>query len=117
MVWYIYFGFQVAKKAFVVVVLMKGQLAEWRSTQTETVFSIVVKGQLILKCPFGVFKSPKKPTKFFPGFLEKFFFAKQPLMFSTKATKIDEIFTVDLTLCSKCQIDGEDLHKLQKTRE
>ena len=22
---------------------------------------------------------------------------------------IDDIFTVDLTLCSKCQIDGEDL--------
>ena len=29
-------------------------------------------------------------------------------MFSKKATKIDEIFTVDLTLCSKCQIYGED---------
>ena len=29
-------------------------------------------------------------------------------MFSKKATKIDEIFTVDLTLYSKCQIDGED---------
>ena len=29
-------------------------------------------------------------------------------MFSKKATKIDEIFTVDLTLCSKRQIDGED---------
>ena len=29
-------------------------------------------------------------------------------IFSKKATKIDEIFTVDLTLCSKCQIDGED---------
>ena len=28
-----------------------------------------VKGQLISKCPFGVFKSPKIPTKFFPGFL------------------------------------------------
>ena len=28
-------------------------------------------------------------------------------MFSKKATKIEEIFTVDLTLCSKCQIDGE----------
>ena len=28
-------------------------------------------------------------------------------MFSKKATKIDEIFTIDLTLCSKCQIDGE----------
>ena len=29
-------------------------------------------------------------------------------MFSKKATKIDEIFTVNLTLCSKRQIDGED---------
>ena len=28
-------------------------------------------------------------------------------MFSKKATKIDELFTVDLTLCSKCQIDGK----------
>ena len=26
-------------------------------------------GQLISKCPFGVFKSPKKPTNIFPGFL------------------------------------------------
>ena len=29
-------------------------------------------------------------------------------MFFKKATKIDEIFTVDLTLCIKCQIDNED---------
>ena len=29
-------------------------------------------------------------------------------IFSKNATKIDEIFTVHLTLCSKCQIDGED---------
>ena len=29
-------------------------------------------------------------------------------MFSKKAAKIDKIFTVDLTLCSKCQIHGED---------
>ena len=29
-------------------------------------------------------------------------------MFSEKATKIDEIFNVNLILCSKCQIDGED---------
>ena len=29
-------------------------------------------------------------------------------MLSKKATKSDEIFTVDLTLCSKCQIAGED---------
>ena len=29
-------------------------------------------------------------------------------MFSKKATKMDKIFTVDLTLRSKYQIDGED---------
>ena len=29
-------------------------------------------------------------------------------MFPKKAKTIDEIFTVDLTLWSKCQIDGED---------
>ena len=33
-------------------------------------------------------------------------------MFSKKAAKIDEILTVDLTLCSKCQIDGEDFVNL-----
>ena len=32
-------------------------------------FKSISKGQLISKCPFGVFKSPKKPTNFFPGFL------------------------------------------------
>ena len=35
------------------------------------------------------------------------FFAVK-LLFSKKAAKFDKIFTVDLTLCSKCQIDGED---------
>ena len=29
-------------------------------------------------------------------------------MYSKKFKEIDEIFTVDLTLCSKRQIDGED---------
>ena len=29
-------------------------------------------------------------------------------VFSKKATKIDEIFTVDLTVNTYCQIDGED---------
>ena len=28
-------------------------------------------------------------------------------MFSKKATEINKIFTDDLTLCSKCQMDGE----------
>ena len=28
--------------------------------------------------------------------------------FLKKAAKIDEIYTVDLKLCSQCQIDGED---------
>ena len=36
---------------------------------------------------------------FFPTILK--------FMFSKKA-KFDEIFTVDLMLCSKCKIDGED---------
>ena len=31
--------------------------------------------------------------------------------FTKKATKIDEIFTVDLTVCSKSQIESEDLVK------
>ena len=30
-------------------------------------------------------------------------------MFSKKATKFDEIFIFDLTLCNKFQIEGEDL--------
>ena len=29
-------------------------------------------------------------------------------MFSKKATKIDEIFTIDTTVITYCQIDGED---------
>ena len=33
------------------------------------------------------------------------------LVFFKKATKIDKIFIVDLTVCSKCQIDGEDFVK------
>ena len=32
-------------------------------------------------------------------------------VFSKKATKIEEIFTVDLTVCSKRQIAGEDFFK------
>ena len=28
--------------------------------------------------------------------------------FSEKATKIDKIFSVNLIVCSNCQIDGED---------
>ena len=34
-------------------------------------------------------------------------------MFSKKVTKIDEIFTIDLTVCSMCQIDREDFFKTQ----
>ena len=37
---------------------------------------------------------------------ENFYFVK--FVFSKKATKIDEILTVNLRLSSKCQIDGED---------
>ena len=38
----------------------------------------------------------------------KTFLSLVKFMFSKKATKIVEIFTIDLTLCSKCQSDGED---------
>ena len=41
----------------------------WTAEFKIIMWSIACKGQLILKCPFGVFKSSKKPTKFFPGFL------------------------------------------------
>ena len=40
--------------------------------------------------------------------MRAFFSKKVKFMFSKKATKMDEIFTIDLTLCSKCQIGGED---------
>ena len=36
------------------------------------------------------------------------FYTNLKFMLSKKTTKIEEIFTVDLTLCSKCQIEGED---------
>ena len=36
------------------------------------------------------------------------FKSRVKFMFSKKATKIDKILTVDLTLCSKYQMDGED---------
>ena len=52
--------------------------------------------QVIFKCTINLTKiqdCKEVPVKF---------------MFSKKATKFDKIFTVDLTLCSKCQMDGED---------
>ena len=47
-------------------------------------------------------------TKFQYPEIELLPFGYLKFKFSKKATKIDEIFTVDLTLCSKCQIYGED---------
>ena len=37
--------------------------------QIDILKMLAAKGQLNLKYPFGVFKSPKKNTNFFPGFL------------------------------------------------
>ena len=54
----------------------------------------------------GIFE-PGKAQYSTPNFFDQLFLLK--LMFSKKATKIDEIFTVDLMLCSKCQIGSEDL--------
>ena len=47
----------------------------------------------------------KKNMKNFPGSPG---YVALKFMLSRKATKFDEIFTVNLTLCSKCQIDGKD---------
>ena len=47
-------------------------------------------------------------SKFLPIITCLNFILLVKFMFSKKATKIDEIFTVDLTLCSKCQINDED---------
>ena len=48
------------------------------------------------------------PEQHFTAAYKYSFHCMVKFMFSKKATKIDEIFTVDLTLYSKCQIDGED---------
>ena len=48
---------------------VKSHYQNWHPNQGNLVRGIdnkTVKGQLILKCPFGVFKAPKM---FFPGFL------------------------------------------------
>ena len=60
-----------------------------KATKIEKIF-------LILCSPFE-----NSTTRIVVAIITKF-------MFSKKATKIDKIFTVDLTLCSKCQMDGED---------
>ena len=44
------------------------QRFEYDMNQTLNMYLLKV-GQLMSKCPFGLFKSPKKPTKYFPGFL------------------------------------------------
>ena len=49
------------------------------------------------------------PFSFLKIMKKKSYFVK--FMFSKKARKIDKIFTVNLTLCSKCQIDGKDFVK------
>ena len=54
-----------------------------------------------------------KIIKFINKFMKSYFFPFFPFctvkfMFSKKATKIDKIFTVDLTVTTYCQIDVED---------
>ena len=58
--------------------------------------------------------SPNNNRKFFQTIVGVFDlisqknYSKLKSIFSKKATKFDKIFIFDLTLCSKCQIDGED---------
>ena len=44
-------------------------------------------------------------------------FSSIKFVFSKKATKLHEIFTVDLTLTTYCQIDGEDFCGLLRKHE
>ena len=43
----------------------------WLDAFGKIPWSYLLKGQLISKCPFGVFKSTKKPTKILQGFLSQ----------------------------------------------
>ena len=65
-------------------------------------------------------RTPNERFSNIPTILADWADHKLKFMFSKKATKIDEIFTVDLTLSSKCQIDGEDFvnfHGLLRKQE
>ena len=66
---------------------------------------------------YKAFSNPKKEkleTVHIKGSLDSLLAAggsknlRGTFIFSKKATKIDAILTVDLTLCSKCQINSED---------
>ena len=48
------------------------------------------------------------PLNAFSPYFQFYYAQFVKFMFSKKATIIEEIFTVDLTVCSKCQIKSED---------
>ena len=73
--------------------LQLGPVSSKRSMSKRGGKNIHSKGQFILKCPFGVYKSPKNPTKFFPGFLP------QPLK-RCQIKKIRALFTANWRLLS-----------------
>ena len=52
--------------------------------------------------------TPWPPTWSLTPLISDMFARPLKFMFSKKATKIDKIFTVNLTVCSNRQIDGED---------
>ena len=68
-----------------------------------SVISCQIQHQTVIR--YEVMSNQLYLCKFRPG---PIFFCYVKFMFSKKATKFDKIFTSNLTLCSKCQIDGED---------
>ena len=52
---------------FCLLVAIIYMFADWEAEEEEEFKK--VKGQLILNCPFGFFKSPQKNPGIFPGFL------------------------------------------------
>ena len=56
------------------------------------------------KCPFGIFKSPKKPTKIFPGFLPKPLKKGQIKKIQALLLILTPLFWFDLILKARAEI-------------
>ena len=75
-----------------------------------SVISCQIQHQTVIR--YEVISNQLYLCKFRPGPI--FFSCNVHLMFSKKATNFDKIFTVDLMLCNKCQIDGFRKHELNR---
>ena len=77
-----------------------------RATETETAWSLHFNFNAGCSVLQNV-NAQKIPVVTMELFIKNLKVALLKFMFSRKATKIDKILTVDLTLCSKRQMDGD----------